>query len=359
VAVKVLLAALAEEDPTYAERFEREARAAAALVSSAVVTVYDTGIDEDGGQYIVMEYVPGQSLAEMLGGERPLAIPEAVRIAARVADALRAAHAAGILHRDIKPANVMVADDGTVKLLDFGIARRLDGATVTQVASVVGTAAYMAPERALGRQSDARADIYSLGCLLYAMLTGRPPFTGEIAAAVLHQQVNAEPVPPVRLRAGIPAALDALLLEMLAKAPEARPQSAARVRDRLRALSATAPTAPTIALRPRRRRRSIVAAVLADHRSRALVMALATALVALAAVALLGGGGSSGTQTAGGSHRAPARPVTRTTHRTPTPAPKPPRSPHRQAANSGEPPGHGGKPPGKAKKGDGGDGGGD
>jgi len=325
VAVKVLLPVLAEQDPTYAARFEREARAAAALASSAVVTVFDTGIDEDGSQFIVMEYVAGHSLAQLLADEQPLEIAEATRVAGRVADALRAAHGAGILHRDIKPANVMVADDGTVKLLDFGIARRLDGTTLTQAASVVGTAAYMAPERALGRPGDARADIYSLGCLLYAMLTGRPPFTGEHAAAVLHQQVNVDPVAPSRLRRGVPAGLDALVLAMLAKAPEARPPTAAEVSDRLAALSggpvgATAATIPlgTAATRPLPRRRSpgpAIGLLLRDHGWRALAMGLATALVALLAVALIAGGGSSPRKPAA-THRAPAR--TTITHAPPT-----------------------------------------
>jgi serine/threonine-protein kinase len=276
----------------------------------------------------------------------------------------------------------MVAHDGTVKVLDFGIARRLDGTTLTQVASVVGTAAYMAPERALGQPGDARSDIYSLGCLLYAMLTGRPPFAGEISAAVLHQQINAEPAPPSELQAGIPAALDALVLEMLAKDPEARPQPAAEVRDRVLALSgvppllaaagitaATAPsdpptglmqtlrmariprTAPTRLLVAWGRRRRVIAAVLSDYRWRAAAMGLATALVALLAVALLAGGGSHPARV---SHRARPRAVTHATS-TPKPTPKPPK-PAAGPAPAGGPPGHGGEPPGKAKKrGDGGD----
>src|SRR5205807_5556510 len=120
----------------------------------------------------------------------------------------------------------MIAEDSSVKVLDFGVARMLDGTTITQEASVLGTAAYMAPERALGQPGDARSDIYSLGCLLYAMLTGGPPFRAELAAALLHQHVNAQPRPVRELRAGVPAALDSLVAEMLAKSPEARPKSA-------------------------------------------------------------------------------------------------------------------------------------
>lgn len=386
VAVKVLLPALAEQDDTYAARFEREARAAAALDSSSVVTVYDTGVDDQGGRYIVMEYVSGRSLAEILAEGHPLELSESLRIAGRVADALRAAHRAGILHRDIKPANVMVANDGAVKVLDFGIARRLDGTTLTQAASIVGTAAYMAPERAVGQTGDARSDIYSLGCLLYAMLTGDSPFGGEVPAALLHQQVNADPPPPSKLRPGIPAALDALVLSMLAKPAAARPQTAEELGDRLLALTrsasraggvtaATAPlqiadrvgprprTGPTAPLLGARRMRAGVAAALADHRWRAVVMGLATALVALLAVALLSGGGSSATRA---GDRTSARLVT---HRATTTATHPaatvapahnaasnPQTTHAHgpAPGSPAPPGHGDHPPKGEKHGPGG-----
>jgi eukaryotic-like serine/threonine-protein kinase len=383
VAVKMLLPTLAEQDPTYSARFEREARAAAALSDSAVVTVYDTGLDDDS-HYIVMEYVEGQSLEQILRAGRPLETSEALRIALRVADALAAAHAAGILHRDIKPANVMVTDAGAVKVLDFGIARRLDGTTITQAASVVGTAAYMAPEQALGQPGDARADVYSLGCLLYAMLTGAPPFGGEISAAVLHQQINAEPRPPSALRAGISPALDGLVLDMLAKSPDERPATAAEVRARIASLpeareitvppaapgALTTATAPIIAAptlpgggrAPVRHRQP----VLADHRRRAIVMAIVTALITLVAVALLSSGGSSGSPTTQSQPAARTAPphttatsppttsaTTQATTTTTTPAAKPkppkPKAPGPPAPGTG-PPGHGGQPPGQAKK---------
>jgi serine/threonine-protein kinase len=363
VAVKILLAVLAEQDPTYAARFEREAKAAAALHNPSVVTVYDTGTD-DGSQYIVMEYVAGRSLEQILRDEGTLDVAQATRIAAAVADALASAHTAGILHRDIKPANVMVADDGAVKVLDFGIARRLDGTAITQAASVVGTASYMAPERALGQPGDTRGDIYSLGCVLYAMLTGAPPFAGEVSAAVLHQQINAEPRPPSALRRGIPAALDAMVLSMLAKAPEQRPASAAEVREGLLALSASSVTAATTPLTaattamPARPRPGLPA----DYRRRAVVMAVITALITLVAVALLSGGGSPQRRPAAvTTHSAPTGTVSRT-RATPTPAaPKPskPKAPKAKAGVAGAPPGHGGEPPGQAKKhgGGGGEGG--
>jgi serine/threonine protein kinase len=370
VAVKVLLAALAEQDPTYATRFKREARAAAGLDNPSVVTVYDTGIDE-GRHYIVMEYIAGRSLEQVLRDDAPLAVPEAAPIAAAVAGALSSAHAAGILHRDIKPANVMLTPGGIVKVLDFGIARSVDGTAITQVASVVGTAAYMAPERALGEAGDARTDIYSLGCLLYAMLTGAPPFSGEVSAAVLHQQINAAPRAPSQLRPGIPPALDALVLAMLAKAADQRPGSAAEVREELLGLlgapatAATAPLAAAPRVMPRPRARLPV-----DHRRRAVVMALLTALITLSAVALLSGGGSPkrGAPAARSHSSSALTPSSRTTPgaakakpKAPKAKPKAPKAkPTRSPAAGGAPPGQGGQPTRQEKKhGDGGGDGGD
>ncbi len=388
VAIKVLLPELADEDPTYVERFQREARAAAALANSSVVTVYDTGVD-DGARFIVMEYVTGRSLSAILGAGSPLPVGEAVRVAERVAAALAAAHAAGILHRDIKPANVMVADDGTVKVLDFGIARKLDSTTLTQAASVIGTAAYMSPERALGKTGDARSDIYSLGCLLYAMLTGAAPFGGEVAAVILHQQINAEPRAPSELRAAVPAALDLLVLAMLAKPPTERPQTVAEVRDRLAALSpsgrlragpavprpapaATAATAaPAAPAATARFDRTAATRLLAapgrwGHRRRAVVMAIATGALALATIAIASAGGSPGhpastaRHTAAGTTPAQAHAPTtvaqpRATTTTSTPAQSPP--PATPASRNGGPPGHGkgapadhGGKPGKPNK---------
>jgi serine/threonine-protein kinase len=377
VAIKVLLAELADEDATYVERFQREARAAAALANSSVVTVYDTGVDDDGARFIAMEYVTGRSLAAILGDGSPLPVDEAVRVAERVAAALAAAHAAGILHRDIKPANVMIADDGTVKVLDFGIARKLDSTTLTQVASVIGTAAYMSPERALGNAGDARSDVYSLGCLLYAMLTGSAPFGGEVAAVILHQQINTEPRPPSE-RAAVPTALDLLVLSMLAKAPEDRPQTAAEVRDRLVALSGAGarrlvapvaaappvPMAPTARFERTTATRLLAAPARWDHRRRAVVMAIATGALALAAIAIGSAGGSSRHPGSTAGQRVPSTAAART--QTSTAATRPaattittsqPPAAAAPASQNGGPPGHGGEPPGKAKKHDGGGGG--
>ena len=235
VAVKVAMDPLLERDPVYASRFKREARAAAGISNSGIVTVFDAGADGPT-RYIVMEYVEGRDLAAILRDERPLEPPRAVRIAEQVAGTLAAAHAAGIVHRDIKPGNIMVTPEGQVKVLDFGIARTTDGVNLTQTASVLGTAPYMSPEQAMGQPADARSDIYSLGCVLYEMLTGKPPFSGDLPAAVLHQHVRVAPKPPRALNPNVPPALDALVLQMLAKSPEDRPQTAAEVRDRLAAL---------------------------------------------------------------------------------------------------------------------------
>jgi eukaryotic-like serine/threonine-protein kinase len=232
VAVKVALDPLVEQSPIYLARFTREAQAAAAIGHRGVVTVYDAGADGPT-RFIVMELVPGKSLADILRDESPLEPDRAADIAAQVADALSAAHAAAIIHRDIKPGNIMVEPDGSVKVLDFGIARALDSGTLTQTATVLGTSAYMSPEQALGQPVDARSDIYSLGCVLYEMLTGEPPFTADVSAAVLHQHVRVEAKPARERNPAIPPALNDLVMQMLAKSPKDRPQTAAEVRDRL------------------------------------------------------------------------------------------------------------------------------
>ncbi len=250
VAVKVALDPQAEENPVYVARFKREARAAAALNHSGAVTVFDAGADGPT-RYIVMEFVDGRSLADILREQdpaRPLEPRRAARIAEQIADTLVAAHAAGIVHRDIKPGNVMVEAADRVKVLDFGIARTSDAVALTRTASVLGTAPYMAPEQAMGNPADARSDIYSLGCVLFEMLTGEPPFMADVAAAVLHQHVHVQPKAPSERNPAVPPALDALVLEMLAKAPNDRPQTAAEVRDRLAAFETGARTGPTAPL---------------------------------------------------------------------------------------------------------------
>ncbi len=361
VAVKVLSPALAEGDPVWAARFEREARAAASLTHSGVATVYDTGL-EDGTRFIVMEFIAGKSLAAIVHDEAPLEPGRAVRIGAQVADVLSAAHGAGIVHRDIKPGNVMVGPDGTVKVLDFGIARPADATALTQTVSVLGTAAYMAPEQASGRPADPRSDIYSLGCVLYAMLSGAPPFAGDLAAAVLHQHVNAAPRPVRDVAPAAPKPLAGLVDQMLSKSPAARPQSAREVRDRLRAvLDPTAPTvavgagasaprtAPTLPLiRSRRRGMS----------RRGPLGAMTVLILVIASLAVASGGGSSRNNLfPSRTTHPPSTTVPRMTtapakNTVPTKATPPAKAdpPANQAQPPAGPPGHGGPPPGQAKK---------
>ncbi len=249
VAVKVLPAEYADVD-TLVERFEREARAAARLNHPNIVAVFDTGRDGTV-RYIVMEYVPGLSLAQRLRGSGPLPVPEAIEVAAQMASALAAAHSAGIIHRDIKPANVMLAPSGTAKVLDFGIARATAEAALTATTTLLGSAPYMAPEIALGQPADARSDVYSLGCVLYEMLAGRPPFTGDLPVAVMNQHTSAPPQPPRELNSALPPAVDALILRMLAKEPADRPQEAGGLVTELRStLAQSAPTGATTALAP-------------------------------------------------------------------------------------------------------------
>lgn len=324
VAVKLLAGPVADHDPASVARFEREARAAAALSHPAIVAVYDTGAD-DGTLFIVMELIAGRSLEEILRADGSLDPLHAIGIAARVADALAVAHAAGIVHRDIKPANVMVAGDGAVKVLDFGIARAVGGTTLTLNASILGTAAYMSPEQALGKVADERSDIYALGCVLYAMLAGGPPFTGDVAAVVLHQQATVAPRPLRPERPRVSRELEALVLQMLAKLPDDRPQTTTDVRDRLTALAAPPPpVASTVRMHPTAATQRLGTAP-SKRRDRAvLALALVAAVVMFVVVALALGGGSP-RPSAGALHKSktstsPARKQGRSAQTTTTPA---------------------------------------
>jgi eukaryotic-like serine/threonine-protein kinase len=225
VAIKVLLPQFAR-DASFVERFRREAQAAARLNHPNIVAAYDTGADGDT-QYIVMEFVEGRTLAEFLAaGRRPTPVQSA-EIAEKICGALAAAHAQGVIHRDIKPGNIMVTRDGTVKVMDFGIARITTGVeTAPQTSAVLGTATYLSPEQAQGGPVDARTDIYSLGTVLYEMLAGRPPFTGESPVAIAYKQVNETPVPPSQVNADVPPRLDAVVMRALSKNPANRYQTA-------------------------------------------------------------------------------------------------------------------------------------
>ncbi|MDP9330165.1 MAG: Stk1 family PASTA domain-containing Ser/Thr kinase [Actinomycetota bacterium] len=225
VAIKVLNEQYAR-DASFVDRFRREAQAAARLNHPNIVGIYDHGSD-DGTQFIVMEFIEGRTLAEALSaGRRPTPVQSA-EVAGHISDALAAAHAQGVIHRDIKPANVMVTRDGTVKVMDFGIARLVSGPeTAPQTSAVLGTAAYLSPEQAQGHPVDARTDIYSLGTVLYEMLTGRPPFTGESPVAIAYKQVNEPPVPPSILNGEVSPAMDAVVMRALSKNPANRYQTA-------------------------------------------------------------------------------------------------------------------------------------
>ena len=232
VAIKVLNARFAS-DESFVDRFRREAQAAARLNHPNIVGVFDHGSD-DGTQYIVMEFIEGRTLAEALGAGRRPTPAQAAEIARHICDALAAAHAQGVIHRDIKPANIMVTRDGTVKVMDFGIARLVSGPeTAPQTSAVLGTAAYLSPEQAQGQPVDARTDIYSLGTVLYEMLAGRPPFAGESPVAIAYKQVNEPPVPPSQINPDVPPSLDAVVMRALAKNPANRYQTAREFADDL------------------------------------------------------------------------------------------------------------------------------
>jgi serine/threonine-protein kinase len=251
VAVKVLRADLAR-DPTFQLRFRREAQNAAALNHPAIVAVYDTGETESENgplPYIVMEYVDGRTLRDIVKTEGPLTPRRAMEVMADASAALDFSHRHGIVHRDVKPANIMITRSGAVKVMDFGIARALaDGqAAVTQTAAVIGTAQYLSPEQARGETVDARSDVYASGCVLFELLTGEPPFTGDSPVAVAYQHVREDPRKPSDVNETVPASLDAVVLKALSKNPANRYQSAAEMRaDLVRVLSGQRPKAPMI-----------------------------------------------------------------------------------------------------------------
>ncbi len=252
VAVKTLRDDLAR-DQTFQARFRREAQSAASLNHPSIVAVYDTGEDMVGSTpvpYIVMEFVDGRTLRDLLRDDRRLLPERALEITDGVLRALDYSHRNGIVHRDIKPGNVMLTRTGEVKVMDFGIARAVSDAqaTMTQTAQVIGTAQYLSPEQARGERVDARSDLYSAGCLLYELLTGRPPFTGDSPVAIAYQHVREQPVPPSRVDPEIPGWADAIVLKAMAKDPGDRYQSAGEMRNDIqRALSGVPVAAPTLA----------------------------------------------------------------------------------------------------------------
>ncbi|EWS79952.1 Stk1 family PASTA domain-containing Ser/Thr kinase [Brachybacterium phenoliresistens] len=245
VAVKILRSDLAR-DATFQERFRREAQSAGGLNHPSIVSVYDTGEDtsrdaagnEIGVPYIVMEYVEGHTLREYIDPENPMDAAQAVRITTALLSALEFSHDAGIVHRDIKPGNVMITATGAVKVMDFGIARAVADAAsaMTQTQAVMGTAQYLSPEQARGQLVDNRTDLYSAACVLYEMLTGRPPFTGDSPVSIAYQHVREAPQAPSVFNPAITPEMDQVLLTALAKDREARYPSAAEFSRDLQAV---------------------------------------------------------------------------------------------------------------------------
>ncbi|WP_282756684.1 serine/threonine-protein kinase [Actinoplanes sandaracinus] len=251
VAVKILHP-VGPADWSLPVRFGREARTVAGLSHPNIVAVHDVGADH-GMKFLVMELVEGRSLAQRLA-EGPMEIAEAVRVAVQVCAALEAAAEAGVVHRDVKPANILLGDGGRVKVCDFGLARvaGIDQGELTGPAQMIGTSAYMAPEQVTGSAVDARTDLYGLGCVLYAMLTGRPPFTGDSPMQIAWQHVERTAAPASTVRDGIPAELDGLLQALLGKYPADRPATPGRVRAALERLNLDpGPARSTEAARPR------------------------------------------------------------------------------------------------------------
>ena len=262
IAIKLLRVDLAR-DPTFQARFRREAQSAAALNHPTIVAVYDTGeeqiADARGGvvalPYIVMEFVEGRTLRDLLIDGNPIDVGYALDITAGVLSALEYSHRSGIVHRDIKPGNVMIGSQDEIKVMDFGIARAMADATatMTQTQAVIGTAQYLSPEQARGETVDARSDLYSAGCLLFELITGRPPFVADSPVAVAYQHVRENPHPPSTYNPQVPESVDRVVLHALAKDREHRYQSAAEFRTDVEAarsgrrVSAVAPAAAAAA----------------------------------------------------------------------------------------------------------------
>ena len=227
-------------DPELAGRFRREARLAARLQHPGITVIHDVGSDS-GQLFIVMELLHGRNLAAMLAGA-PAGLPIAVTVSLiiQAAEALQAAHAGHVVHRDLKPANLFVLDGGQLKMCDFGVARAIDATThLTATGQAIGTPAYMSPEQCLGQQVNERSDLYSLGCVLYALLTGQPPFGGGQPLAIMFQHLYMAPSAPRTIRPDTPPDLDHLVLELLAKDPVRRPADASYVIAALEALRYT------------------------------------------------------------------------------------------------------------------------
>jgi serine/threonine-protein kinase len=337
VAVK-LLGPPYDQDPTFVERFRREARAAAGLSHPNVVAIFDSG-SQDAVHYIVMEYVPGETLADIKRRQGMLDPVWAAEVARLVSEALSAAHAQGLVHRDVKPANVLVSQDGQVKVADFGIAKAATH-TLTRSGPLLGTATYLSPEQAQGGTVDARSDVYALGCVLYELLTGTPPFMADSPVAVAARQVTEAPEPPSRRNPQIGPALEAVVMTALAKDPARRFQTASAMGEALARIvrgdaagvvpPATAGAAPVALGGPATTSGSAPTVVLAtragrgDAHRRGRVRWPLLAGISLVAVILVGGlwwlGRGDAPTAGGGAGPAVTTPSTPTTERAATSA---------------------------------------
>jgi eukaryotic-like serine/threonine-protein kinase len=263
VAIKVLRRDLAR-DPSFVARFRKEALAAGGLNHSGIVSVYDSG-EENNSPYIVMELITGESLRQLL--QKGL-IPQAraLEIVEGILQALEYSHKEGIVHRDIKPGNIMITDSGDIKVMDFGIARATDdiGATMTNTWNVVGTAQYLSPEQATGEMADGRSDLYSLGCLMYELLTGRPPFTGDTPVSIAYQHVSSPITPASQVKPGLSTDIDRMLEVVLSKDPNNRYQDAtAMLADVRRVIKGEPVTTKIQKVFPRRKLISTLSAIIA------------------------------------------------------------------------------------------------
>ncbi len=235
VAIKTINLSLAQEErEEYEARFYQEAKAAGRLSHPNIVTIYDVGRSEDIA-YIAMEYLHGRELRDILNDNKLLPVTQVIDIISQVAFGLSYAHEHGIVHRDIKPSNIMVVRDGHVKITDFGIARMASAAVRTQTGMVLGSPKYMSPEQVMGKLTDQRSDIFSLGVMLYEMLTGQAPFQGENVNAIMYQTLNAIPSPPSSMNPAVPEMLNFIVAKALAKDLEARYQNARDFANDLRA----------------------------------------------------------------------------------------------------------------------------